>query len=486
MAVSSTAISPADARVVARRLADDPEWFVTEILGHDPWEVPRRILHAIAQPRARVAVKSCHSSGKTFTAAEIVLWWVFAGGIALTTAPTDAQVKEVLWNEIRLAHQRARFPLGGLLNQKEFRLAPDAYAIGLSTDQGVRFQGFHGRVLIVLDEAPGVRPDIYDAIRGIRAGGDVRLLALGNPVIASGPFYDAFTAQRSGWTTFTISAFDTPNLAGLSIEDVLAMTPEELGQNTRPYLPTRLWVKEMYEELGPRSPLYAARVLGEFPAQGEDSLLWLSWLEAARARRLWPTPKDPWAAGLDVAGPGEDETVLVVRHGPRIVAQKAWTDADPRGAVVALLREYADRQIDVYVDSIGIGYYMARHITSELQRTGKLQVHAVNVGEQALDPERYANWKAELYWGLRQRCEQGDIAGLTDDVTISQMAGLRYKHTARGQVQIESKEDARRRGVRSPDRAEAVMLAFARPHQMRRTFRAGAAGERPTAGYTPR
>ena len=70
--------------------------------------------------------------------------------------------------------------------------------------------------------------------------------------------------------------------------------------------------------------------------------------------------------------------------------------------------------------------------------------------------------KAELYWGLRQRFQAGDVAGLTDERTIGQLAGIRYRHTARGQVEIERKEDARKRGVKSPDRAEAVMLALAR------------------------
>src|SRR5262249_15035705 len=90
-------------------------------------------------------------------------------------------------------------------------------------------------------------------------------------------------------------------------------------------------------------------------------------------------------------------------------------------------------------------------------------VRPVNVGERASDRERYANLKAQFYWGLRQRFQAGDVAGLTDERTIGQLAGIRYRHTARGQVEIERKEDARKRGVKSPDRAEAAMLAVARP-----------------------
>ena len=98
---------------------------------------------------------------------------------------------------------------------------------------------------------------------------------------------------------------------------------------------------------------------------------------------------------------------------------------------------------------------MAQH------RAKYFRVQAVNVGQAAMDSERFVNLKAELFWGVRMRFESCDVAGLMDDKTIAQLASIRYQHNARGQVVIESKEEARKRGVRSPDRAEAMMLAFA-------------------------
>jgi len=417
---------------------------------------------AVARPRARVAVKACHASAKTFTAAEIVLWWVAAvRGIAITTAPTWPQVEKLLWGEIHKAHGGSRVPLGGRLNAVEWRLAPDAYAMGLSTDQGVRFQGFHGTVLLVLDEAPGVRPDIFEAIEGIRAGGDVRMLLLGNPTIASGPFYDAFGRDRSAWQTFTIDAFGTPNLAGTSLDELRSIPYPDgaddprLGHAPRPYLVDRRWVWEKLHEWGEASPLWQSRVRGRFPEQSEDALISLAWLEAAAAPAA-PDPARPWVAGVDVAGPGEDETVLCLRRGPAIAEIAAWSLPDPLGPLVARLRPYRAEGLTVNVDSIGIGYHLAHRL-----REAGFEVREVNVGERPDDPEKYANLKAELYWGLRQRFEAGGVAGLADDLAVSQLAGIRYSHNARGQVVIESKEAARKRGVRSPDRAEAVMLAFA-------------------------
>ncbi len=150
------------------------------------------------------------------------------------------------------------------------------------------FKDFMGMCWSSLDEAPGVKPRIYEAIEGIRAGGDVRVLALGNPTIASGPFYDAFTANREGWNLITISAFDTPNLQrGLTLESLLELPDEELDNNPVPYLTTRRWVHEKYREWGPGHPLWESRVLGNFPTQSEDALLSLAWLEKAKYRRRW-------------------------------------------------------------------------------------------------------------------------------------------------------------------------------------------------------
>jgi hypothetical protein len=111
-------------------------------------------------------------------------------------------------------------------------------------------------LLVVLDEAPGVRGEIYEAVEGISAGGDVHVLALGNPVNAAGPFYEAFTSDRARWKTFTIDAFDTPNFIGFTLND-LREQPPGLPESAPvfqispcPYLVTRRWVYEKILDLG--------------------------------------------------------------------------------------------------------------------------------------------------------------------------------------------------------------------------------------------
>ena len=452
---------------------------------HDLWPVQQQILRSVGT-NAWTSVKACHASGKTFTAADAVLWWIthHRDGIAVTTAPTWMQVEKLLWGEIRntvaACKHRLAFPQP---SRTELSIGPNRYAVGISTNDSVRFQGWHGTIPIVLDEAPGVLPDIYESIEGIRAGGKVRVLELGNPVIASGHFYDSFTSKRKNRNLFTISAFDTPNLQGLSLtypgldgepvtvgsgRDLLSIPDDELDRNQRSYLTSRRWVKEKFEEWGVDSPLFQARVLGNFPSQSEDALISLVWLEQARNRNVDEIPSGDIFYGIDVAGPGEDETVLCRRVGNAITKLKAFSSADPRGPVLAELREdLAARRLkpgSVRVDSIGVGYHFGLHL-----KDNGVPVRMLNVAEQPSPlrdehfvpyTDKYANLKAQLYWGLRLRLQRGDLAGLTDDRTIAQLTSIRYAHNSRGRVQIESKEDARKRGVKSPDRAEAVMLCF--------------------------
>jgi ribosomal protein S27AE len=239
------------------------------------------------------------------------------------------------------------------------------------------------------------------------------------------------------------------------------MSPEELQQNQLQYLISRQWVVDAYNDFGFENQYFQSRVLGEFPSQSEDSLLSLTWLEQAKTRPIDKIQEAVRAgllkvrAGIDVAGPGEAETVLVIKAGPAVLEQCAWPHADPRGEVVGKLMPYRGVLENVNVDSAGMGYYFARH----LEDLG-FPVTDVNVGEASSDSEKYVNLKAELYWALHMRAKAGDLAGIVDDTTIGQLAGIRWKQNARGQIEIESKDAARKRGVKSPDRAEAVMLAY--------------------------
>lgn len=446
---------------------EDPVLFSKTFLNTECWNIQSEILSQLNKPYARVAVKACHSSSKTFTAAIAALWFLarYTESIVVTTAPTWNQVRKLLWGEIHSALSRSIYPFPEA-SQTELNFLskgyPKRYAQGLATtvnkeDEGVKFQGYHAaHVLYILDEAPGIDPKLWEAMEGSAAGGDVRFLAIGNPTISGGPFHKIFTEERSGWKCFTISAFITPNFEGVTLEQLISkdFPDETLDNNPLTYLITKRWVRNQYYKWGPSHPFWESRVLGQFPSQNPDALLSLSWLEEAKNRELHG--KGELSAGIDVAGPGEAETSLTVRDGPEIILHKQWEKSDPRGELVFELNPLRSRLKTVNVDSIGIGWGLYLHL-----KDLKFPAVPINICETSSDSEQFADCKAEYYWGLRLRAQQGDLSGLIDEETIGQLASIRWKPNSRGQIEIESKEDARKRGVPSPDRAESVMLAFA-------------------------
>src|ERR1700687_5817032 len=280
---SQNQLSPSQ-KAMLRKVVSDPVLFAREILGVSLWEREIEILRSI-QTRHRTAIQAAHGLGKTFTPAVAVLWWLayYEDGIVLTTAPTLRQVDTVLWREIHRLVARAKIPYTAEepnAVKLKFR-GNNNFALGLSTDKAESFQGYHApHVLIIVDEAPGIEPAIWDAFEGIMAGGDVRIVMAGNPTRPSGPFFDAFHDQRSLWNCITIDAFDSPNLVGLDLEQLLQLDPREggpLDDKPNPYLVGKRWVYEHYQmwwhEDGASSPQWLTRVRGQFPDQSENALI---------------------------------------------------------------------------------------------------------------------------------------------------------------------------------------------------------------------
>ena len=460
----------------------DPAKFSTALLNRRLWAKQREIAHSVAN-NPLTAVKGCHASGKTFVASGLPLWWITRHNkaVAYVLAPTLRQVK-TFWGEVIMARQNSNEDLRDALPEPtstRIEIAPDRYAQGASSSRGVNVQGIHGKnVLLIGDEAPGIEMEIWDAVEGMRAGGNVRMLIQGNPVVPSGYFYDAFTKSRKIWKGITISAFDTPNLMRedgsgvLTEQEILDMSPERLAW-THPILPkpspliSRSWVKERLILWGPKHPKYLSRVLGEFPSDDPYSVFPLSWLERAQRdpfeSELAKAKNVPVQVGIDVAGPGHDETVLYARAGGIVLGMKAWADPDPRGPVLRELSQikggkYGRKLGKAVVDIIGIGYNFGLHLADN-----GFDVYGFQAGGRAIDTEQFANQKAEAHWQLRTYLQDNLISQLSDEETVAQLSTIQYRENSRGKTEIESKPDRNKRGIPgSPDRAEAAIQAFMR------------------------
>ena len=151
-----------------RAIRTDPVNFACNILGVKPWDKQQQILNSIAANRY-VAVRSCNGAGKTFTAAVTILWWLMSydNAIVITTAPSERQVREILWRELRNLYIPVRDIVGGKLTRTRLEFGSKRYAYGFSTNTEDRFQGFHsGNILVIVDEASGV--DEFILQRNIR------------------------------------------------------------------------------------------------------------------------------------------------------------------------------------------------------------------------------------------------------------------------------------------------------------------------------
>lgn len=443
----------------------DPSYFTEKILNKSLWPMQAEILKSV-RDNMRTAVRSCHGIGKTFTAAMCILWFLYTHpkAIVLSTAPTWRQVEKLIWKEIRSAYRESVVPLGGNLLPKtpELHLIHDEwYAAGLSTNEPDRFQGFHEEhILVIVDEAAGVNLEIYEAIEGILTSSGARLLLIGNPTAIGTPFYDAFV-KNIGYKTFHVSAFDTPNFTayGITPEDIASDTwQKKVKEIPYPRLITPQWVSDRYKAWGELSAPYQVRVMGNFPQQGEDTLIPLLWIELAMER--WDeTPEDkPVQLGVDVAAFGSDKTVIAVRKGKKLSALNVYSQKNTRetaGLVLQFARENDTRKIAV--DEIGVG----RGVVDSLEEDGYYGV-GVNVAERSRDPERYHNLRAELWYSFREMLDpdKEPIALPPDDELLSELASVKYKVDSRGAIQIESKEDMKKRLGHSPDRADAAVLAF--------------------------
>lgn len=433
------------------RLRNDPVWFCRRVLGFEPWSKQAEILEAV-RDHDRVAVRSANAVGKTSIAGRAVLWWLGGGpgSIALTTAPTDRQVRRLLWKEIRQGYHASGGFFDGELFDTRLRLGDGWEALGLSTDDAESFSGWHDeRVLVVVDEASGVGEEIFEAVEGVLAGGHAKLLLISNPTRTSGQFFDAFHRERALWRTIQVSAFDTP-----------AFTGEQVPATVLRRLVTREWVEEKRSKWGEGSPLWSVRVLGEFPAQSDDAVCSLGAVEAAQARSV--EPGFPTVVACDVARFGSDETVIVERRGSRVRVVDAYVGRPLMETVGRILRA-ARRLVDadagvrpvIVVDDVGVG----GGVTDRLREVGEFQVVAFNAGGTARQRGDYPNRRSEAWFTLAEQLPEVDLDA--DEQLAADLVSARYSIDSRGRRVVESKAETKRRLGRSPDRADAVLMAFA-------------------------
>ena len=465
-----------------------PENFCKDVLRWEPWAKQLEVLHSLRENK-ETYVKSCNAAGKSWLAAGIVLWWLFTRrGKVVTTAPTWRQVREILWANIGAQCEKAP-SLGVKPLQTKLQLASDWYAVGLSTKVPDKFQGYHGNVLVVVDEASGVNDEnIWAAIDGnLTDDKNDRLLAIGNPLDPDSIFARKFKIpQRKGVNKhITISAFDVPNVIH--------------NDSIIPGLVSRGWVEQKRYEWGEDSPLYQARVLGEFPKMGTAALFPMHWLERAfdyNARGYYEPTSDgdgvEWveglpdvsgelsSLGLDVSGSGMDNNAMCMMTGHKLQAIQGWPGVDSSNILgddderhnTPTFFDWARlyRPKVGIIDALGLGdpiyQYAKKYLRNNKQDYPGFRIRAFRASNSPMNKKKFANYKAESYWRVRNLLQENrlDLSQVQPDmreILQRQASAIRWRTSPQGLIVIEDKDKMRAREGFSPDELESMIMAIA-------------------------
>jgi len=460
----------------------DPVFFVEHALGHVTWSKQREILTSL-QSHEKVAVRACHGVSKTFTAAEIAVWFLncYEGSKVITTAPNFSQIKMLLWSEINAIYAKSRIRLEGECLTTEIKTDDsDHFAIGFSTDKPARAEGWHApAILFIFDEAKGIPQWMWDSVRGLMTGGLCRWLVISTTdgVQVGENYYKIFNDLSSDWKKIHVSAFDSPYVTGekfrgIEIEDVTRpdkfklkyVDPKDLVIQ----IATPKYIEDCKKDWGEDSVLFLTKVLGEICDVGADTIIKLSQVnrmfENAKNADFDSTGQEE--IGVDVARGGADDTVMRKRKGLKVIEKKVLTSKQlPEKAKLVYIADEVEKfaefkkDIRIKVDDTGVG----GGVTDILQ-SHSYNIVPVNFQSEAKEPDKYPNVISEMWFEVGKII--GEISCPEDDRLMTELVNRKSKSLdKKGRRVVESKDEYKERGFRSPDEADAFLLTFYEPNE---------------------
>lgn len=455
------------------RLARDLEPFLRSITG-DIWSFCRALnftptwqqaeLLALVQAerrmkpskrKKRIAVKSGQGPGKTTATVVAALWLVFLeeDSLVIVTAPTMRQCKDV-W----IAEARRLLTNANPVISKCVRIMGTRIEVGGKKNWGIwtvtstkpeNAQGYHQKNLtFIVDEASGVERSIIEQIKGTLSNENALLIMIGNPNTQDCAFHDCFSKDRARWHTLTWNAKDTERIKS---------HPDREGIAFRN--------KVLEIEFGKDHDVYRIRVLGEFPHTDPKCIIPLDALEACVANAMIDAARRTnvlrlnKAFGYDFARFGGDENVVYRRSGLAVVEAKTFAHVEP----IALVRHafkmqhhasWRDNECWHIADAGGLGGGVM-HVFHEAHK----QIFEFNNGSNASD-SMYANRITEAWFNFARLAKLRLPHIPNDNRLVQQLSTRQYFTDKKGRIIIESKDEYMKRGHDSPDRADALVLAF--------------------------
>lgn len=483
-------LTPQQAQTLTRAARKSPRFFLVDYLGANPWHLQIAIIESVRDSRI-TTVRSCHGIGKSWVAARTAAWFLFShpGSVVVTTAPTGRQVKEILWREFRVAVKKSlyRFPGKTLTTQHE--ISEKWYALGVSAKDPDNFQGFHAdHILVIVDEAAGVSEPIFEAVDALVTSANARVLYIGNPTSVGGTFFDSHRNHLA--SKLHVSCWMTPNFVanGIkrceqvacqqayhpaeavvdAIESGRDQTPE--WKTPYPHLVSVRWVYERIFKWGIGTPLWDARVEGEFPKSGDRTLIALNLIEAAMEPERHETVKiGPSRFGIDVASTGMDKSAIYHRRGEKGESIRAYHTPDTTVLNDDIEKlNPTDHLTEVRIEAMGVGIPVYDNAIKR-KRENPATLHKILPVNTSMSPTvkdpgpgeaQFANLRSEMWWNVARLFVNGTIAIPDDEDLKVELSAVEW-YLKQGKIHVEKKEELRKRIGRSPDRADSLVISYA-------------------------
>lgn len=439
--------SEAITKTVERWRNGGPALFAQETLGANPtdqqWQASREIVKT-----RRVSIRSGHGTGKSAFMAWCVLWFIacyFPCKIPCT-APTSHQLSDILWAEIAKWHRKLLDRMPELAYEFEWSserfyvkdYPNESFAVARTSrpEKPEALQGFHSEnILFLIDEASGVPEAVFQVAEGALSTDGAFVVMAANPTREDGYFYDSHHKMRSRWAALHWDGEDSPMVSKTYIED-------------------------MRLKYGVDSPIYQVRVKGNF-ATASDGVIPLYLCESAKTRDVTGT-KAPVIWGVDVARFGDDSSSIAKRKGnTQLEPTREWFGKDTMQTAGLVKQEYdackpSEKPVAINIDVIGIG----AGVVDRLKELG-LPVRGINVAESPSIGDKYQRLRDELWFKGREWLAAIDCKLADDDALIAELTTAKYSILSNGKLKVEGKDEMKKRGVASPNRADAWLLTFA-------------------------
>lgn len=446
------------------------ETLVRELFGVEPddWQIEG--LRAFSRGERKISVRSAHGPGKTC----LVAWFIWIQLLArypqkaVATAPTGGQLGGALLAEVVKWGTRLPAALFNLYEVKSLgvylKARPkesffEARTTRAETPEAL--QGVHqdpGYVLLIVDEASGVAEQVFEAAIGSMSQANAQTVLMGNPVRTSGTFFDSHHRLKADYVTLWV---------GFWPDD--ASRPPGMFHSNRI---TQEYADEVAKKYGEKSNAYRVRVLGQFPAADDDTVIPFEMIASAQIRDIHIAEEryeEVW--GLDVARQGRALNVLVRRTKRHVKPDIEWWGGMDLMYTAGRVKTKWDntlpserpRAILIDVNGLGAG------VVDRLIELG-LPAVGINVSESSAYKDRYVRLRDQLWFEARDWLSKNDVKLPLPDTQDrecpferlgAELATPRYSITSAGKLKVESKDDMVKRGHDSPNFADAFVLTFA-------------------------